>query len=148
MQPSKADKDEILEIPAPAIASRAWMRWLLIGCGWLMIVIGVIGIFVPVLPTTVFMIAALWAFSRSSRKFQRWLWAHPTFGPPVRNWHMHGVIPIRGKVIAVIVMTLSFVYVAIWIAEDWHLPTLMGAIMLPAALYIITRRSRPPVFND
>lgn len=144
MQPSKADNEKITDIPAPTIARQIWLRWLLIGAGWMLIGIGIIGIFVPVLPTTVFMIAALWAFSRSSRRFQRWLWLHPTFGPPVRDWHHYGVIPIRGKVLAVIVMSLSFVYVTVWVAEDWQLPALVGAIMLPAALYIITRRSRPP----
>lgn len=148
MQPIKApleQKDTTSEtIPAPDIFGPFWLRWLLIGFGWLMICVGIIGIFVPVMPTTVFLIAALWAFSRSSRKFQQWLWTHPVFGPPVRNWHLYRVIPIRGKVLAVIVMTLSFVYVAIWVAEDWQLPAIVGAIMLPAALYIVTRRSRPP----
>ncbi len=144
MEPIKDQDPETPEMPAPAIAGTAWMRWLLIGFGWLMIAVGIVGIFVPVMPTTVFLIAALWAFSRSSARFQTWLWTHPTFGPPVRNWHLHKVIPIRGKVLAVIVMTLSFVYVAIWVAEDWQLPAIVGAIMLPAALYIVTRRSRPP----
>jgi hypothetical protein len=41
-------------------------------------------------------------------------------------------------------MTLSFVYVAVWVARDWQLPVMVGAVMLPAALYIVTRRSRPP----
>lgn len=144
MQPIKDQASETPEMPATAVLSTAWMRWSLIGIGWLLIGIGIVGIFVPVLPTTVFLIAALWAFSRSSEKFQVWLWTHPTFGPPVRNWHLHKVIPIRGKVLAVIVMTLSFVYVAIWVAEDWRLPTAIGAVMLPAALYIVTRRSNPP----
>ncbi|MBO6948849.1 MAG: YbaN family protein [Rhodospirillales bacterium] len=144
MEPIKDEDPATPEMPAPAIAGTVWMRWLLVGFGWLMIAVGIVGIFVPVMPTTVFLIAALWAFSRSSERFQTWLWTHPTFGPPVRNWHLHKVIPIRGKVLAVIVMTLSFVYVAIWVAEDWQLPTIVGAIMLPAALYIVTRRSRPP----
>ncbi len=148
MQPIKApiteSDPETPEIPAPAIMQQVWLRWLLIAFGWLMIGVGIVGIFVPVMPTTVFLIAALWAFSRSSAKFQRWLWTHPAFGPPVRNWHLHQVIPIRGKVLAVIVMTLSFVYVAVWVAQDWQLPVMVGAVMLPAALYIVTRRSRPP----
>lgn len=144
MQPSKADDDTNPDIPPPVVARQAWVRWLLIGAGWLLIGIGIVGIFVPVLPTTVFLIAALWAFQRSSTRFQRWLWLHPTFGPPVRNWHQHGVIPVRGKVLAVIVMSLSFVYVAVWVAEDWRVPALIGAIMLPAALYIVTRRSQVP----
>jgi uncharacterized membrane protein YbaN (DUF454 family) len=142
--PIKPTNAEAAEIPAPAIVGSAWMRWLLIGFGWLMIGVGIVGIFVPVMPTTVFLIAALWAFSRSSRKFQTWLWTHAVFGPPVRNWYLHKVIPVRGKVLAVIVMTLSFVYVAVWVARDWQLPVMVGAVMLPAALYIVTRRSRPP----
>ena len=144
MQPIKDEASETSQMPAPAIMGTAWMRWVLICFGWLMIGVGIVGIFVPVMPTTVFLIAALWAFSRSSTRFQVWLWTHPTFGPPVRNWHLHKVIPVRGKVLAVIVMTLSFVYVAIWVAEDWQLPAIVGAVMLPAALYIVTRRSRPP----
>jgi len=148
MQPMKAPIDpggnELPEIPTPTLIGSAWLRWLLIGFGWFMIATGVVGIFVPVMPTTVFLIAALWAFSRSSGRFQKWLWLHPTFGPPVRNWHLHKVIPIRGKVLAVIVMSLSFVYVAVWVAQDWRLPTIVGAVMLPAALYIVTRRSHPP----
>lgn len=148
MQPIKAPITETEmdtpEIPAPAIMGPVWLRWLLIAFGWLMIGVGIVGIFVPVMPTTVFLIAALWAFSRSSEKFQKWLWTHPLFGPPVRNWYLHKVIPVRGKVLAVIVMTLSFVYVAVWVAQDWQLPVIIGAVMLPAALYIVTRRSRPP----
>lgn len=144
MQSIKANDADFNHTPAPEIVAATWLRWLLIGFGWLMIGIGIVGIFVPVLPTTVFLIAALWAFSRSSVRFQTWLWTHRTFGPPVRNWHMHKVIPVRGKILAVIVMTLSFVYVAVWIAQDWLLPTAIGAIMLPAAIYIVTRRSRPP----
>ncbi|WNK00790.1 YbaN family protein [Thalassospiraceae bacterium LMO-JJ14] len=142
--PIKTGEREIPAKPTPAISESAWLRWALIGFGWLMIGVGIVGIFVPVMPTTVFLIAALWAFSRSSARFQTWLWTHSAFGPPVRNWHLHQVIPIRGKVLAVIVMTLSFVYVAIWVAQDWKLPTAAGAVMLPAALYIVTRRSRPP----
>lgn len=136
----KADDD----IPLPATDSPTWLRWLLVGFGWLMVAIGFVGIFVPVLPTTVFLIAALWAFSRSSRKFQVWLWTHPYMGPPVRNWHLHKVIPVRAKIMAVILMSLSFMYVAVWASEDWRVPTIVGAIMLPAAIYIVTRRSRPP----
>ncbi len=141
----KADDDTLdPSLPVPSETMPAWARCMLICFGWLMVIVGFIGIVVPVLPTTVFLIIALWAFSRSSRKFQLWIWNHPTFGPPVRGWHRHGVIPIRAKVMAVLVMSLSFTYVAIWIAEDWRLPAVLAAIMLPAGLYIVTRRSHPP----
>ena len=141
----KADEQSYdTSLPMPPSAMPAWARCLLVCFGWLMVIIGLIGVVVPVLPTTVFLIVALWAFSRSSRKFQLWLWNHPTFGGPIRDWHRHGVIPIRAKIMAILVMTLSFVFVSVWVAQDWRLPALVGAIMLPAALYIATRRSHAP----
>lgn len=144
MTPIKADNTLIEPLPEQTRADPVWLRWLLICFGWLMVATGIVGIVVPVMPTTVFMIAALWAFSRSSRKFQIWLWTHSTFGPPVRNWHLYRVISVRAKMMAVMVMTLSFVYILIWVAEDWRVPVIVGAIMLPAAIYVVTRRGQPP----
>ena len=62
--------------------------------------LGLVGIFIPGLPTTVFLIIAFWAFSKSTERFQNWLWFHPKFGPPIRAWHMHRVIPVRAKIFA------------------------------------------------
>ncbi len=149
MMTIKADEQTYdTSLPLPPSAMPAWARCLLVCFGWLMVVIGLIGVVVPVLPTTVFLIIALWAFSRSSRKFQLWVWNHRTFGPPIRDWHRHGVIPVRAKVMAVMLMTLSFMFVTIWVAQDWRLPTILSVIMLPAALYIVTRRSNAPEQPD
>lgn len=131
-------------VPPPITAASPMVRWTLICAGWILVAIGVIGIFVPVMPTTVFLIGALWAFTRSSRRFQLWLWRHPLLGPPVRAWELHGVIPVRAKVLAAIVMSLSFTYVTIWVAEDWKLPALLGVVMGGAMIYIATRPGRPP----
>ncbi len=144
MDLSKADNDENSGMPPPSLMGPAWVRWLLIGFGWLMVATGVVGIIVPGLPTTVFLIIALWAFSKSSYKFQSWLWTHKYFGPPVRDWFLYGVIPVRAKILAVLVMALSFTYLVIWIANDWRLPAIAGSIMLCAAVYIVTRRSHRP----
>jgi len=83
------------------------LRWLLIVLGWFLVMLGVIGIFIPGLPTTVFIIMAVWAFSRSSEKFHHWLWFHPRMGPSVRNWYTYRVIPISAKKLAIATMTLS-----------------------------------------
>ena len=148
MTPIKADEQEIPDVPAPHVDLPAALRWLLIAAGWLLIAIGIVGIVVPVLPTTVFLIGALWAFSRSSRRFQVWLWTHPRLGPPVRAWHLHGVIPKRGKFAAVTLMSLSFAYVSIWVASDWRLPATMAVVMVPAAIYVVTRPSYPSAVSD
>lgn len=144
MDQIKDDNSEKLEMPPLDLTGPIWLRWLLMGFGWLMIATGIVGIIVPGLPTTVFLIIALWAFSKSSYKFQTWLWTHKHFGPHVRDWFLYGVIPVRAKILAVFVMKLSFIYLVGWIATDWVLPTIAGVIMLATATYIVTRRSHRP----
>ena len=110
--------------------------------GWFNIVLGTIGVFVPGLPTTVFILIAFWAFSKSSDRFHSWLWNHPRCGEPIRNWHLHRVIPVKAKIMAVTMMSASYLYLAFYVAENWMLPTFMAAIMLPSALYVVTRNSQ------
>lgn len=129
--------------PSPRLGN-CWGRWALLGLGWLFVAAGLIGVVVPGMPTTVFLLAALWCFSRSSERFQMWLWNHRRLGPPIRAWHEHRVIPVRAKVLAAAMMAASFVYVALYVAEDWLLPALLAAVMLPAAAYVMTRSSRVP----
>lgn len=105
--------------------------------------LGIVGMFVPGLPTTVFLIVALWAFSKSSARLQRWLWAHPRFGPGLRLWHLHRVIPPKGKIAAVSVMILSMAII-VYEAQSWETPVTVAALMAPVALWICTRRSAPP----
>ncbi|MEK9644419.1 MAG: YbaN family protein [Alphaproteobacteria bacterium] len=83
-------------------------RYALIAFGWICVAVGVIGIVVPGLPTTVFLLMAAWAFSRSSERFQNWLLAHPRLGPPVIAWRERGAIPARAKILAVAMMSVSF----------------------------------------
>lgn len=97
------------------------------------------GIVVPGLPTTPFILLAAWAFSRSSEKFQAWLLNHPRFGPAVRDWRERGAIPRRAKVLAVAMMTTSFVITLLFISTDWRLLSIMAVTMAGAGIYVCTR---------
>jgi len=77
--------------------------------GWLCFAIGAIGVALPGIPTTGPMILALACFSRSSRRFHDWLYEHPRFGPPLRHWRNHGIIPVRAKAMALGTMAASLV---------------------------------------
>lgn len=114
------------------------------GFGWLNVALGLIGIVVPGMPTTVFLIVAAWAFSKSSERFRLWLWNHPKLGSPVRNWHEHRVIPYKAKILASGMMLLSFVIV-VALADDMVLPLIMLIVMVPAAFYVNTRAGEVPV---
>jgi uncharacterized membrane protein YbaN (DUF454 family) len=115
----------------------------LIALGWVCVGLGVIGLAVPGMPTTVFLIVALWAFSRSSERFRRWLYEHPRLGPPLKAWHAHRVIPLRAKLLAVAVMATSLVILAA-VSDSALGPVVLGVILVPIAAFIVTRRSRVP----
>lgn len=141
------DPDQSTEIKPDNLAN-CTARWGLLVFGWLMVALGMIGVVVPGLPTTVFLIIAVWAFSKCSVRFQRWLWEHKIFGPPIRAWHLHQVIPVKAKVMAAGMMTVSFVYVTFFVAEDWVLPAVLAAVLVPSSAWILTRASQVPATAD
>lgn len=122
---------------------RTYRRHLLQALGWVCVGLGAIGIVLPVMPTTVFLLIALWAFARSSPKLHSWLLENPYFGPYIADWERDGVIPVRAKVLAVTMMTGS----GLWLAFGTSAPLLVVlgvvSIMLCVAAYVVTRPSRP-----
>ncbi len=115
------------------------MRIFYLCLGWVMVATGVVGAFLPVLPTTPFLLVALWCFSRSSPKLEAWLLSHPRFGGPLRNWRDHGAIPRRAKVAAVCLMSVS--YAIFWFATEPSAlrAAIVAVIMIGAALFVTTR---------
>lgn len=79
-------------------------RWVYLAGGWGFLALGALGIFLPVLPTTPFVLVAAWLFSRSSERLHRRLLEHRTFGRVVREWEAHGVIRLRAKLLATAVI--------------------------------------------
>jgi len=129
---------------SPDKLAKCGVRWALLAFGWLNVGMGIIGILVPGLPTTVFLIIAAWAFSKSSERFHRWLWNHPRFGGSIQAWHKHRVIPTRVKYLASLMMTLSFFFVTFFVAESWVLPGILAAVMIPAGVYVVSQNSTAP----
>ena len=127
----------------PIIATGA-RRYALLACGCCNVALGLIGAVVPGMPTTIFLIIAVWAFSKCSVRFQRWLWDHPMFGPSIRNWHQHRVIPQRTKILAYGMMAASFALLTFFVAESWILPAGTAAVRVPVCAYIVTRASVVP----
>lgn len=132
----KSEKKTALMVDSP------FARAALIGFGGLNVGLAFVGVILPGLPTTPFLLVAVWAFARSSRRFHDWLYDHPKFGPTLRAWRDHRVVSVRAKALAVLTMTLSLFYVVFFVAENWLLPTVMASIMLPTAAWLVTRASR------
>lgn len=79
-------------------------RIFLLAFGVLMVALGVVGVFLPLLPTTPFLILAALCFDRSSPKFHGWLLGHRLFGPLVLDWQKHRAIRLRYKILATVMM--------------------------------------------
>jgi len=93
-------------------------RILLLTLGWLAIVLGTLGIVLPLLPTTPFMLLAAWCFARSSPRFHHWLLWRSPFGRYLRHWQQHRAMPpgAKGRAICLIVVTfaISIALVHLW----------------------------------
>jgi len=110
--------------------------------GWSFFALGAVGTVVPGLPTTPFMLLALWAFSKSSKRFHDWLYAHRLFGPPLNQWRNHRVIPVKAKLFSIVTMTGSFTYLAFFTGVNSLVKVIVALVMLYGAVFILSRSSR------
>lgn len=74
--------------------------------GHLCLILGILGAFLPVLPTTPFLLLAAFLYSQSSPRLHNWLLTHKYLGPSLRDWHEKGVIGIKSKIVATIMLML------------------------------------------
>jgi hypothetical protein len=115
------------------------MRGCLIGLGVLCTVLGTVGAFLPVLPTTPFLLLASACFARSSPAFHRWLLGTRIFGPYLKQWQRDRTIPLEAKRKAYGLVVVSFA-LSIWWLDLWWLRGLLAAL----AMLLLTFLSRLP----
>ena len=118
-------------------------RIVLIALGWLCVGLGFIGIFVPGIPTTIFLIIALWAFSKSSKKLQNWLLHHKKFGPILLNWQEHKVVPYKAKILMVVLMVFAVILFHYTI-QNLYLTAGLIIVLLLVVRYVIALPSKVP----
>lgn len=117
-------------------------RWLWILLGAVSIALGTLGLFLPLLPTTVFILVAAFAFARSSPALHDWIMAHKVFGPMIRNWNEHGAIPTKAKILTIISILVSFGLSFVFHLPIWAM-TIQGISLLIVALFVLTRPNPP-----
>lgn len=95
------------------------MKVLLTVLGFISFGLAVLGVFLPVLPTTPLLLLAAALFLRGNRHWYEWLMNHPKFGPYIANFQIHKAIPLKIKVIAVSMVWITLLYCAVFVAEHW-----------------------------
>ena len=118
------------------------VRYLLLGIGWQSVALGVLGIFLPVLPTTPFLLLAAACFVRSSRRFYIWLVTHPRLGPWIRDYLDGQGIPLKGKVYALSLMWASIALSCYLVPLPWARAFMLTSAAL-VSLYILKQKTLP-----
>lgn len=102
-------------------------------------ILGFVGIFLPILPTTPFILLSAFFFEKASPRFHALLLSHKTFGPMIKDWQQHRRIKRKAKVFAVSFMTLSFYFPASNPNISLEIKIAIGLTMAIVASYVVTR---------
>jgi hypothetical protein len=98
-------RDHEVDEPLTAVVSGP-LRVVLLGLGFAFVGLATLGVFLPLLPTTPFLLVAAACFAKSSHRFYRTLLGNRVFGPLIRDWRVHGTIPRRAKLLAITAIVL------------------------------------------
>tara|TARA_Y100000590_G_scaffold77997_1_gene86602 strand:+ start:20026 stop:20400 length:375 start_codon:yes stop_codon:yes gene_type:complete len=119
------------------------VRYFYLGIGFLFVGIAFIGVFVPGIPTTINVLVAAWAFSKSSNRFEKWLLQHKIFGPLIKDWQKYRGISRIAKIKAIIFIMITF------LTTSYFLFPLIGDVIfngfaIALSIFLATR-PEPPV---
>ncbi len=104
--------------------------------------LGILGIFLPVLPTTPLLLLAAFLFLRGSRELYDWLMNHPKLGPYITDFMVHKSIPLHVKVVSISLIWLTLLYCAVFVAGHWALGTVFIIIATGVTIHILSYRTK------
>lgn len=120
---------------------------MLIGIGWMSVAGGVVGIFLPLVPTVPFLLLAAFCFSRSSRRFHSWLVEHDRLGPLIGDYLDGGGMTVRAKMISIAMVWVSLTASAFMFVETVWIQILLMVLAAGITLYLLSLPTCRPVDN-
>ena len=127
--------------PPPQVARHWYTRWLLRALAVASLGMGIAGVFIPGLPTTVFILIAGWAAMRSSPRMHAWLWQHKLFGPMLQNWAAGGFVSRRAKRSAAIMMAICAL--VLWLTPTPMWVRILACTCMAVVLAWLWQRPEP-----
>ena len=118
------------------------MKWLLAILGCVSLGLGILGIFLPVLPTTPFLLLSAALFLRSHLGLYQWLMNHPKLGPYINNFLEHKAIPLHVKIVSVTLVWLTLLNCAVFVAEHWAFRLMFILIAIGVTIHILSYKTR------
>lgn len=112
---------------------KAGIRWFYFSLAVASLVLGIIGAFLPILPTVPFILLSAWAAAKSSPRLLNWLESHPRFGPHIHDWRLGGVVSRPAKWYATIMMSVSAVIILLAVPGLWGRVFSIGTMVVVGA---------------
>jgi uncharacterized protein len=128
--------------------SRKLLQGLLVTCGTLCVALGVLGIFVPLLPTTVFLLLAAACYARSSARFHQKLLNHRWLGPYIRNYRSGRGMTRREKTVTLAMLWMGIGATAIWSVSAWWLRAVLLLIAISVTVHVARLKVAQPVARE
>jgi uncharacterized protein len=116
-------------------------RILLIVCGTLCVALGVLGMFLPILPTTPFLLLAAFCYGRSSQRAYRWLMSNRWFGEYIRNYRDGRGIPLKQKILTITLLWLTIGYTVLFVVSHWWVKLILLAIAGGVTVHLTRART-------
>ncbi len=123
---------------------KEFVRVLLIVCGTLSLALGVLGIFLPLLPTTPFLLLAAACYARSSKRFYHWLMNTPWCGEYIHNYRQGRGIPLKQKVLTILLLWLTIGYTVTYAIPPWWAKLLLLGVAGGVTIHLIRTRTFNP----
>ena len=117
------------------------MKYLFAFLGTVSLVLGIMGIFLPVLPTTPFLLLSAAMYMRSSQRLYEWLMSHKHLGAYIKNFREHKALPLRVKTVSVTMVWITLLYCAIFVAEEWWMRAMFITIAIGVTIHILSYRT-------
>ena len=117
------------------------MRFLLAIIGSVSLALGIMGIFLPVLPTTPFLLLSAALYMRSSQRLYEWLMSHKHLGPYIKNFREHKALPLRVKIVSVTMVWATLLYCAFVVAKEWWMSAMFIAIATGVTIHILSYKT-------
>lgn len=117
------------------------IKCLLIAAGTIFLGFGIIGIFLPILPTTPFLLLAAACYARSSEKFYKWLLKNKVFGSYIDNYRKGKGIPIKAKIFTIALLWITILLSAIFFTDVLLIRIVLILIAVGVTIHILTIRN-------
>lgn len=120
------------------LVTAPWLRYVFISVGIISLLLGIIGVVTPVLPTTPFILLSGYCFARGSERFHDWILAHRYFGPMIRAFRDEKRIPIKAKIFATAMIAITMSITAIFFVKKIYAIIAMASVGVAVVIYLWT----------